>query len=204
MKKFHLNDDGDFLECRAKVRDCHFQHFRSVEEFENHVKEEERGGMVESRFRGVYVPTLIAKNTHYVSLGVPKVSMSEVVQQWSYVCPQFEQFAHNRHKRDKTEDFHITIVSPQEFRKVFKKQVPQTYRNFSVSAVGIGKAEETIVKEGAEIPNETWFAVVESPEIDQWRADYGLPPHDLHITLGFKEKDIHGVDKGAGSVVEWL
>jgi len=34
----------------------------------------------------------------------------------------------------------------------------------------------------------------------QVREALGAPPHDFHISVGFKQNDIHGVDKGVSTL----
>ena len=46
-----------------------------------------------------------------------------------------------------------------------------------------------------------YYIIVLSPEIDALRSEAGLPPHALHITLGFSPNDVHGVSKGIETTV---
>jgi len=56
------------------------------------------------------------------------------------------------------------------------------------------------VGEAANGANRTRFVVLLCPAVDALRATLGLPPKDLHATLGFVEADIHGVCKGLGAL----
>ena len=45
-------------------------------------------------------------------------------------------------------------------------------------------------------PSLAFFKVVDWPEVQNLRAEYGLPRKDLHITLGIGDNgDVHGVEK---------
>ncbi len=43
--------------------------------------------------------------------------------------------------------------------------------------------------------NTSYFIVCESEKLQTIRDRYDLPPHDFHITLGFKHKDVFGIPK---------
>ena len=57
---------------------------------------------------------------------------------------------------------------------------------------GIGKA--------CEAGNTTWFLVLDWPSANDALARLGFPAHDFHITLGFADKDVHGVTKDASTI----
>ncbi len=87
-------------------------------------------------------------------------------------------------------EWHVTIITPPEMR-VLKKAGIALGDTVSIPGSphyrGLGKAVD-----GA---NTAYFVVVDWPEAQEFRAQNGLPPHDLHITIGFTQKDIHGVRK---------
>ena len=87
-------------------------------------------------------------------------------------------------------EFHITIIGPPEMKAVpkgtFEKGVKYEIGG-APSYRGLGRAVD-----GA---NEAYFMVIDWPEAQQFRAKYGLGEKDLHVTVGFKEKDIHNVRK---------
>lgn len=49
--------------------------------------------------------------------------------------------------------------------------------------------------------DETYFLVINWPEVQQLRNELGLPHRDLHITLGFTNKDLHTVVKDSSSLI---
>lgn len=89
-------------------------------------------------------------------------------------------------------EWHITIIRPPEM-KVLKK-LGKPLNNGDAIAIsgspvykGLGK-----VSDGE---NEAYFVVIDWPEAQKFRAQYGLPSLDFHITMGFSNKDIHDVPK---------
>ena len=58
---------------------------------------------------------------------------------------------------------------------------------FEINLMGVGTAERN--------ENRTYFVVVKSDDLQELRKIFGLPEMDLHITLGFKWKDVFGVRK---------
>lgn len=108
---------------------------------------------------------------------------------------KYREYTQAKVERDGGEKYHITVVSPPETRALKKagKSIPGA-EAMEVQPLGIGH-----VKDG---DNEAWYLVCSSPRVQEWRASMNLPPHDLHITLAFKGKDVHGVRKGQSTLLE--
>lgn len=107
---------------------------------------------------------------------------------------KFNEYVQAKEDRDGASAYHITAISPPETRKLKKagvKITPPPTTEFE--AVGIGHAVSG--------DNEAWYVVCESPKLQEWRGSLGLPPHDLHVTLAFKGKDVHGQDKGRATLI---
>ena len=51
--------------------------------------------------------------------------------------------------------------------------------------------------------NWVYFLVAQWDAAQELRTSLGLPPKDFHVTIAFNDEDIHGVPKGASSVVAW-
>lgn len=118
-----------------------------------------------------------------------------------------ESHAKKRVKAREGKAHHVTLVSAKEVKLLpsrfkFKpgtELVSYTRRALSRSApklVGLGRVADP---EDAE--NDAWFAVLDWPAAEELRAELGLPRRDLHITLGFAKKDVHGVKKDASTLV---
>lgn len=90
-------------------------------------------------------------------------------------------------------EYHITLISPPEMRALNKARnmVWDTHDTYLISGApkyrGLGK-----VTQGT---NSAYFIVVDWPGAQEMRARWGLPPKDLHVTIGFTEKDILDVPK---------
>jgi SAM-dependent methyltransferase len=66
-------------------------------------------------------------------------------------------------------------------------------------AVGVGR-----VVDPADDANDAYYVVVEWPAGAAARAKLGLPPHDFHITLGFRKRDVHGIRKDCDTLISDL
>ena len=130
-----------------------------------------------------------------------------------------EKFVNNRIQRDGQDVYHITLISPPETRQIVKdirskmgisggKAKKEAKRQLLEQAASLGQSDFNIGETksvegpgdgsvGAEgEPSSAFFKVVEWPEVQALRAEYGLPPKDLHITLGIGDNgDVHGVEK---------
>lgn len=102
---------------------------------------------------------------------------------------------------------HITLVSPKEIRLLdgeYKYNPTALVKKLSGALrsapnpqlVGLGRAVDS-----NDDKNDSFFCVLDWPAANIVRADLGLPPHDFHITVGFAEKDIHGVRKDRSTLI---
>lgn len=100
-------------------------------------------------------------------------------------------------ERDRTSDLHVTVLTPKESRKIDRAEVAEAFASdMAFEPLGIGR-----VYEG---DNEAWFVVLSSPDVQDARAKLGLPPKDLHATLGFKVKDIFSTPKTEDTLIlDW-
>lgn len=169
--------------------------------------------------RGTARHVIVARNPHwplffdnYIGVGGPHVD--QVAQSLSQFVPS--EFVERRHFV-RGAPHHITIVSPREV-----SLLPSPYTTeksectelcykalFSsqFTILGIGHTRKVLRKDSDpknDVDAEVYFAVIEWPEAQLLRQELGLPPCDLHITLGFKNKDVYGVAKDSTTLVKWL
>ena len=89
--------------------------------------------------------------------------------------------------------YHITIVSPPECVELGLDPAMVGACRFTFHFLGLGRA----AREG----EETFYTVCESAEVQDFRRSLRLPRRDLHVTLAFRNEDIHGVPKGRETLV---
>jgi len=106
----------------------------------------------------------------------------------------YARYTTNQQLRDGGK-YHITVINPVEHELLSGTgevllcgDEPVKYR-----LVGLG-----CVREGSDT---ACFAVCESADLQRFRASLGLPPKDLHVTLGFDVADVHGVPKDYTTLV---
>jgi len=90
--------------------------------------------------------------------------------------------------RDGEYAFHVTIIKPKEARQLKKEGVDIELKDFNLKFKGIGSTKDN--------DKEAWYIIVESNEVEKYRKELDLPKSDLHITIGFKNGDIHNKSKG--------
>lgn len=108
----------------------------------------------------------------------------------------YKIFTENQQKRDHAQ-FHLTVINVMDYNRLSKEmgidkfinslQSVFTYEIDDIKMMGVGTA--------AKNENRAYFIVCESQKLDAVRQRYGLQKQDLHITIGFKWKDVHGVRK---------
>lgn len=109
---------------------------------------------------------------------------------------------------------HLTIVNPREVSSLpvpFSMDkmacVEHCYNSLFGShfrILGIGRATKVVDSLSAENKADaaTYYAVVDWPAAQRLRQQLGLPSCDMHITLGFKEKDVHSVPKNKSTLIK--
>ena len=98
---------------------------------------------------------------------------------------KFAQISQCKQQRDGKE-FHVTVISPEEKITLTKQDLA---RPFGLELLGIGM-----------VSSEVYYIVVRADALNSLRKRYGLEASDFHITLGFMDKDIHGVSKGISTL----
>ncbi len=108
----------------------------------------------------------------------------------------FDEYVGNQQKRDRDSN-HMTVINVGDYNRLtkeigmakFVKQVGKlfTYELDDVKLMGVGTATNET--------NTTYFIVCKSDKLNAIRKRYDLKEHDLHITLGFKHKDVFGQRK---------
>lgn len=93
----------------------------------------------------------------------------------------YNLYASKRAKRD-GENFHITLFSVPEYNRSKEELSKYIDTQISFNIIGLGKLNRN--------DNEAFYLIVQSSELNSIRTDNDFKPKDLHITLGFKEKDI--------------
>lgn len=107
----------------------------------------------------------------------------------------YDTYITNQSNRDHGKH-HITVINVMEYNKISKEVGFDKFINslekyfdteFEINLMGVGTAERN--------ENRTYFVVVKSDDLQELRKIFSLPEIDLHITLGFKWKDVFGVRK---------
>jgi hypothetical protein len=132
-------------------------------------------------------------------LGV-KINITEVQpflnQLQDILGESFDEYVSNQQKRD-SGSYHITVINVIDYNNLTKQMGMDKFINSldqvmkanidDIKLLGLGSAHKN--------ENTAYFVVVKSELLQEVLKMYGLPEKDLHITLGFKHKDVHGVRK---------
>ncbi len=135
---------------------------------------------------------------NYLGLNIPEGVVDPFLNDLKDIIgdDDFETFTKCQKDRDHGK-YHSTVINVMDYNALSKKMGMDKFINSldelmkyeidDFRMMGIGTAE----KNG----NRSYFIVCKSEKLEQIRTNYGLPKHDFHITLGFKYKDVFGVDK---------
>jgi hypothetical protein len=108
----------------------------------------------------------------------------------------YEIYTSNQQKRDHG-SYHMTVINVMDYNRLSKEMGISNFVNSLESSfdyviddlqlLGLGTANKN--------ENTAYFVVGKSEKLQAIRQRYSLPEHDMHITLGFKWKDVFGVRK---------
>ncbi len=144
-----------------------------------------------------YVKDRIGNN--YLGIDIPYDIVEPYLNELKEIIGEndFEEFTNYQIQRDKGKH-HMTVINVSDYNrcvdevgmdkfintldeKVFKYEIDD------LRMLGVGTAQ----RDG----NRTFFVVCQSDKIKAIRQLFDLPEIDLHITIGFKFKDVFGVRK---------
>ena len=132
----------------------------------------------------------------YVVLDVP-VDIGTSYQRYLSFY-QAQNYIDNQQIRDKN-SYHVTLVNVAEYGLIKKQNNLHLLdellnkKTFGFYSYGIGRAEKNSF--------ETFYIVLENNEIDLIRKNLGLKHRDMHSTIAFNPKDVHGVSKSKETVI---
>ena len=188
-EKYHINPaSGEVSKCSAQVGICPFG------ADDNHYSTKEGAAAAyeeQMRARHSFVGS-VSPIANYWGVHVAESSIHASIESFRrLVGPEAEALEAAKEARDRGRHYHLTVVTPPEMKSVENLSSPPTH--VVIEPIGIGFAEDG--------NNRAYFIVCTSEEIAQWREDNSLPPKDLHVTLGFQNKDVHTRPKGISSLV---
>lgn len=137
-------------------------------------------------------------NRQYVGCDVDGVVLLGILKKFQNYAPNvFEMARQNQMDRDENY-FHITILSPSEFSNLNQNQrkiLTSTYIDnpCSFEILGLGEAQNEM--------NFAYFGVVKSMQLDLMRETLEIAPRDFHVTIGFYDRDVHGVRKDETTLI---
>ena len=109
---------------------------------------------------------------------------------------EYEIYTGNQQKRDHG-SYHMTVINVMDYNRLSKEKGMDKFVNSletvfdteidDLQMLGVGTATKN--------ENAAYFVVCKSDKLNIIRERYSLPDHDMHITLGFKWKDVFGVRK---------
>jgi len=139
--------------------------------------------MIISTIRDINNNTYIAIDIELNMLDKNGISLFDMISIADDKITDFERCNMNLLERN-SGSYHITIFNVMECGKYYidKDIIGKTYNSNDLEYKGIG----SISKDN----NTTYFVVVESEAINANRTDMGLKKRDLHITIGFTQKDL--------------
>ena len=143
-----------------------------------------------------YLKDRLANN--YLGLNIPHDIVEPYLNELESIIGEddFKLFTDLQKNRD-CGNYHITVINVSDYNKLTNELGLDKFINSlepifhyeidDLKMMGIGTAFQN--------DNRSYFIVCKSQKLDAIRSRFDLPPIDLHVTLGFKYKDVHGVRK---------
>lgn len=119
-------------------------------------------------------------------------SFLQKMKEWT--GDSYEEYVKNQQDRDRNH-YHCTLFNVAETNSILKNinnvntlnQIITDLEFDDFKMLGLGSAQRN--------ENKAYFIVCRSELLQAVRKRFGFEDKDLHITLGFKWKDVHGVPK---------
>jgi hypothetical protein len=145
---------------------------------------------------GLITTITSASGKKYLGIHVPESNMIPYlrVMRCEMYALDYERYTESQRRRDDG-GFHMTIFEPSEYETIGANSfvdIPDKMRLWC-QLIGLGRQ-----KRG---DDETYYCVVKCEGAEFLRSKFGLGYKDCHITLGFRGTDLHGVPKGADTLV---
>ena len=118
-----------------------------------------------------------------------------LVKMKEFLGDDYEEYVKYQQDRDNAH-YHCTVLNVMELNKIVHNNLNsvnilnQIITEFEIDdfqILGLGSAQKG--------ENKAYFVVCRSEQLQAFRYRFGLEEKDLHITLGFKWKDVHGIRK---------
>lgn len=114
----------------------------------------------------------------------------------SYITDEDEYNEYIKYQQDRDRGhYHSTVINPMEFNKLVKDVKNIEIINKLINDIEIDDFKILGIGSSQKNNNKTYYIVCKSLLIQEIRKRFGLDEKDLHITIGFKYKDVHGVPK---------
>jgi len=132
------------------------------------------------------------KGLQYLAGEISQADIARYLRQMKTILvDKFDRFREYQSNRDHGL-FHMTIVNPIEYQTLADPAKILGYK-IRIHLYGLGR-----VSKG---DNTAYFVIADSNDGRFIRQKHLLAPKDFHVTLGFNEQDVHGVDKNKDTLI---
>ena len=131
-------------------------------------------------------------------LGVKITSVQPFLDELKDILGENDYNEYTKCQQDRDHNsHHITVINVMEYNMLCKEVGMDKFVNSldKIFKYGIDDLKMMGIGTAAKNENRAYFIVCKSDKLDAVRNRYGLTPRDLHITIGFKYKDVFGVRK---------
>jgi hypothetical protein len=132
---------------------------------------------------------------NYIGVNIYAEAIYSFLQKMKdYTSDSYDEYVKNQQDRDRNH-YHCTLFNVSETNKILQNinninlvnQIMTDFVAEDFQMLGLGSAQRN--------ENKAYFVVCRSEQLQSVRKRFGFTEKDLHITLGFKWKDVHGVPK---------
>lgn len=139
----------------------------------------------------------VIKNS-YAGIEIPYSSVKKYDEKLKNILgDKYEEYKSNKERRDGVGEYHMTIISPPEFGGLKK-----TKKDGDIPSSLIGNPKMIGVGVARKGEDEAYYVIVDFPEANELRKSLGLESKDFHVTLAFKNKDVHGAPKDSTTLID--
>lgn len=134
---------------------------------------------------------------NYLGLEISPGEVAPFLDQMRELLGEEDFAAFTRRQQERDGGYHLTVINVAEYNRLIKNAGMDAFVNSlepilkypvdDLRMIGLGRAEK-----GGDV---AFYVACRSAKLDAVRERYGLGEKDLHITVGFRHRDVFGVPK---------
>lgn len=148
------------------------------------------------KFRAIVEELPSAGPKRFIGVKVPVHSISADLFVMRSILGARSEFYEKCHRARYAGEYHVTLINSIEYKKICAVQAEMVVgREAEINLIGLGRASDLL--------HDTFYVICLSEDMKILRGSLVSELQHFHVTLGFDGVDLHGVDKGVDTLIDF-